>query len=241
MDGLHRHFAHLKSGDLAKDKNLLLTTILADAINLGLTKMAESCPDTTYAKLAWLQAWHIRDETYSTALAELVNAQFRHPLAEHWGAGTTSSSDGQNFRTGSKAEGTGHINPKYGSTQGRTFYTHISDQYAPFHTKVVNFGVRELGRIERTLFILDWLQSVELRRRVHAGLNKGEARNALARTVFFNRLGEIRDRSFEQQRYRASGLNLVTAAIVLWNTVYLERAANVLCGHGQTVDDALLQ
>ncbi len=42
--------------------------------------MAESCPGTTYAKLAWLQAWHTRDETYSTALAELVNAQFRHPL-----------------------------------------------------------------------------------------------------------------------------------------------------------------
>ena len=66
---------------------------------------------------------------------------------------------------------------------------------------------------------LDWLQNVELRRRVNAGLNKGEARNALARVVFFNRLGEIRDRSFEQQHYRASGLNLVTAAIVLWNTV----------------------
>lgn len=42
--GFTRHFTHLKSGDLAKDKNLLLTTILADAINLGLTKMAESCP-----------------------------------------------------------------------------------------------------------------------------------------------------------------------------------------------------
>jgi TnpA family transposase len=77
-------------------------------------------------------------------------------------------------------------------------------------------ALRELGRIERTLFILDWLQSVELRRRVHAGLNKGEARNALARAVFFNRLGEIRDRGSEQQRYRASGLNLLTAAIVLW-------------------------
>ena len=46
-------------------------------------------------------------------------------------------------------------------------------------------ALRELGRIERTLFILDWLQSVELRRRVNAGLNKGEARNALARAVFF--------------------------------------------------------
>ena len=102
-------------------------------------------------------------------------------------------------------------------------------------------ALRELGRIERTLFILDWLQSVELRRRVHAGLNKGEARNALARAVFFNRLGEIRDRSFEQQRYRASGLNLVTAAVVLWNTVYLERATHALRGNGHAVDEALLQ
>ncbi len=63
---------------------------------------------------------------------------------------------------------------------------------------VLAIALRELGRIERTLFILDWLQNVELRRRVHAGLNKGEARNSLARAVFFNRLGEIRDRSFEQ-------------------------------------------
>ena len=358
-----RHFTHLKTGDTAKDKTLLLTTILADAINLGLTKMAESCSGMTYAKLSWLQGWHIRDETYSRALAELVNAQFRHPFAENWGDGTTSSSDGQRFKAGGKAESTGHINPKYGGDPGRMFYTHISDQYAPFHTKVINVSVRdstyvldgllyhesdlrieehytdtagftdhvfalmhllgfrfaprirdlgdtklyvpkggtrydalkpmiggtlnikhvrahwdeilrlatsikqgtvtaslmlrklgsyprqnglavalrELGRIERTLFILGWLQSVELRRRVHAGLNKGEARNALARAVFFNRLGEIRDRSFEQQRYRASGLNLVTAAIVLWNTVYLERATNALRGHSRAVEDALLQ
>lgn len=361
--GFTRHFSHLKNGEVAVDKNLLLTAILADAINLGLTKMAEACPGTTYARLSWLQAWHIRDETYSAALAELVNAQFRQPFAEFWGDGTTSSSDGQNFKTGSKAQSTGHINPKYGSDPGRTFYTHISDQYAPFHAKVVNVGLRdstyvldgllyhesdlrieehytdtagftdhvfalmhllgfrfaprirdlgetklyipkgniaydalkpmiggpldikqirlhwdeilrlatsikqgtvtaslmlrklgsyprqnglavalrELGRIERTLFILDWLQNVELRRRVHAGLNKGEARNALARAVFFNRLGEIRDRSFEQQRYRASGLNLATAAIVLWNTVYLERATNAMRKNRQGIDDTLFQ
>lgn len=46
----------------------------------------------------------------------------------------------------------------------------------------------ELGRIQRTLFILDWMQSVELLRRVHAELNKSEARNALARAVFFKQL-----------------------------------------------------
>ncbi len=57
---------------------------------------------------------------------------------------------------------------------------------------------------------------MELRRRVHAGLNKGEARNALVRAVFFN---------------------LVTAAFVLLNTVYLELAAYALRGNGHAVDD----
>ncbi len=122
---------------------MLLTAILADAINLGLSKMAESCPGTTYARLSWLQAWHIRDETYSKALAELVNAQSRHPFAAHWGDGTTSSSDGQRFKVGGKAESTGHINPKYGAEPGRTFYTHLSDQYAPYNAKAVNVGVRD--------------------------------------------------------------------------------------------------
>jgi TnpA family transposase len=79
------------------------------------------------------------------------------------------------------------------------------------------------------------------RRRVHVGLNKGEAKNALAKAVFFNRLGEMRDRSFENQRYRASGLNLVVAAIIPWNTVYLERAIRCLKEHGLTSDDNLLQ
>lgn len=102
-------------------------------------------------------------------------------------------------------------------------------------------ALRELGRIERTLFTLNWMQSVELRRRVQIGLNKGEAKNALARAVFLNRLGELRDRSFENQMYRASGLNLVVAAIVLWNTVYLERAIEVLRESGQEVDEQLLK
>lgn len=361
--GFTRHFTHIKNGEEAGDKTLLLTAILADAINLGLAKMAESCPGASYAKLSWLQAWHVRDETYAAALAELVNEQSRQPFAAYWGDGTTSSSDGQRFKAGGRAEAAGRVNPKYGNEPGVLFYTHVSDQYAPFHTKVINVGVRdatyvldgllyhesdlrieehytdtagftdhvfalmhllgfrfaprirdladkrlflptgkktypainslvggtinakhirshwdeilrlatsikqgtvtaslmlrklgsyprqnglavalrELGRIDRSLFTLDWLQNVELRRRVNAGLNKGEARNALSRAVFFNRLGEIRDRSFENQRYRASGLNLVVAAIVLWNTVYLEKAVQALKERGEPVDDSMLQ
>ena len=55
-------------------------------------------------------------------------------------------------------------------------------------------------------------------------LNKGKSRNSLARAVFIHRLGEIRDRTYENQRHRASGLNLLVAAITLWNTRYLNRA-----------------
>jgi TnpA family transposase len=76
--------------------------------------------------------------------------------------------------------------------------------------------------------------------RVHIGLNKGEARNALARAVYFNRLGELRDRTLENQQHRASGLNLVVAAIVLRNTVYLERAVQTLRNRGQMIPEALL-
>jgi TnpA family transposase len=85
-------------------------------------------------------------------------------------------------------------------------------------------ALREVGRLERSIFMLDWLQDIDLRRRTQAGLNKGEARNALARALFFNQLGELRDRRFENQSYPASGLNLLVAAIILWNTRYLERA-----------------
>jgi hypothetical protein len=100
-------------------------------------------------------------------------------------------------------------------------------------------ALRELGRVERTLFTLEWLQNPELRRRVQIGLNKGEAKNALARAVFFNRLGELRDRTFENQRYRASGLNLVVAAIVLWNIIYLGRAIQGLREDSRSINDSL--
>ncbi len=42
------------------------------------------------------------------------------------------------------------------------------------------------------------------------------------------------------QKTPASGLNLVVAAIVLWNTVYLERAIQSLRDSGKIVDDKLL-
>jgi hypothetical protein len=42
---------HLRDGDTAKDRTLLLTAILADAIDLGLNRMADACPGTSLSRL----------------------------------------------------------------------------------------------------------------------------------------------------------------------------------------------
>jgi TnpA family transposase len=96
----------------------------------------------------------------------------------------------------------------------------------------LNKALREIGRVERSIFMADWLMDIELRRRSHGNLNKGESRHALARAVFFHRLGELRDRTAEAMAYRASGLNLVVNAIILWNTTYLARTIHYVRGQG---------
>lgn len=82
--------------------------------------------------------------------------------------------------------------------------------------------------------------SLRLRRACQAGLNKGEARHALADAIYINRQGRFTDRSLENQQYRASGLNLLIAAIAYWNTLYLGRAADHLRYSGVEINEALL-
>src|SRR6516162_5158391 len=132
--GFSQHFTYLKTRQPCEDPTLLLTAILADAINLGIAKMAEACPGTTARKLDWLASLYVRDETYAKALAELVNYHHRHPFAEHWGEGKTASSDGQRFRAGGRGEATGQVNLRYGNEPGVLFYTHISTRnFGPVH------------------------------------------------------------------------------------------------------------
>lgn len=47
----------------------------------------------------------------------------------------------------------------------------------------LDLALQEQGRIDRTLFMLDWLESPALRRRCYAGLNKSEQRHFLAQEI----------------------------------------------------------
>ena len=84
--------------------------------------------------------------------------------------------------------------------------------------------MREIGRVERTLFIIEWLLDINMQRRANIGLNKGEAHHALKGALRIGRQGEIRDRTTERQHFRIAGLNLLTAIIIYWNSKQLGNA-----------------
>ena len=105
----------------------------------------------TWRQLSWTADWHVREEGYVQALAGLMDAQHRQPLAAHWGSGSTSSSDAQFFRAGGRGEVGGVVNLHYGQNPGVKFYTHLSDQFGPFHTRVIAATAHE------ALHVLDGL------------------------------------------------------------------------------------
>ena len=104
----------------------------------------------------------------------------------------------------------------------------------------LDLALQELGRIERTLFMLDWLESPQLRQLCQTGLNKSEQRHALAQVICTFKQGRIADRGQDAQRFRASGLNLAIAAIVYWNSIYMTDALDHMRGLGRTAPDEFL-
>ncbi|OED48270.1 transposase [Rhodobacteraceae bacterium (ex Bugula neritina AB1)] len=341
--GFTEAFTHLRTGVPCKDRIGLLNVLLAEGLNLGLSKMAEATSSHDYFQLSRLSRWHVESDAINRALAKVIEAQTNLPMAQFWGGGMTASSDGQFFPTTRHGEAMNLINAKYGQEPGLKAYTHVSDQFGPFATQnipaTVNeapyildgllmnevgkkikeqyadtggftdhvfaatallsyrfvprirdlpsrrlylfdpvaapkeiralvggkireklitenwpdilravatmaagvmppsqllrkfasyprqhelaLALREIGRIERTLFIIDWLLDADMQRRAQIGLNKGEAHHALKNALRIGRQGEIRDRTSEGQHYRLAGLNLLAAIIIYWNTKHL--------------------
>jgi TnpA family transposase len=355
--GFSQQFFHAgesrsRSRDLLRH---LYASVLAQACNLGLTAMAEVA-ELPYDQLRWATNWYLREETLKAANAAIVNYQHGLPLAQAWGGGTLSSSDGQRFPVRGKAANATALPYYFGLGKGITFYTHTSDQHSQYGTKVVPATIRdatyvldeildnetelpilehttdttgytelvfalfdllglqfaprirdlgdqrlyrigrvdgpagrllsgtinrarildhwddllrvagslkrgwvtasllisrlqasprqnlltralqEYGRVIKTLFVLRYLESEDYRRRINRQLNKGEALHALRRFLFFAHAGQVRRRQHEEQTNQALCLNLLTNAVVAWNTVYLQAALDDLEPEGHFGD-----
>jgi len=123
---------------------VLLSCLIAEGCNIGLSDMAVACPGLNFDQLEEVYATYIREETLAQATATLVNFHFRQPLTEVWGQGATSSSDARIYGVPVRAlNATFH--PKYFASAGRGIgvYTHVSDLWIPFYTQVITCHVRQ--------------------------------------------------------------------------------------------------
>lgn len=352
-------FTHLRTGAPCKDKLGLLNVLLAEGLNLGLSKLGGATDTHDYWELMRLSRWHVEREGLERSLAVVIEAQRKLPLAKHWGQGLTASADGQFFTSSRHGEAGSLVNAKYGRRPGVKAYTHVSDQYGPFAVQTIPatvneapyildgllmneagtrireqyadtggftdhvFGttsllgyrfvprirdlptkrvylfadmpvpgrlsglvggriredlilsnwpdllrmaatmsngsvrpseilrklasyprqndlaaaLREVGRIERTLFMIEWVLDEGLQRRTQAGLNKGESHHALKNALRIGRQGEVRDRTAEGRHFRMAGLNLLAAIVIYWNTARMGEAVEKCRAEGIDLPD----
>jgi TnpA family transposase len=93
-------------------------------------------------------------------------------------------------------------------------------------------AIIEVGRINKTIYLLNYVDDEDYRRRILTQLNRGEGRHAVARAICYGRRGEISKRYHEGQEDQLGALGLVTNAVVLWNTIYMEAAISRLRQQG---------
>jgi TnpA family transposase len=99
-------------------------------------------------------------------------------------------------------------------------------------------ALQEYGRLVKTIFILRYLESEQLRRRINTQLNKGESLHSLREFLFFANRGKIRRKQEEEQAHQAVSLNLLTNCVIAWNTVYLAAALDRLRIDGHPVQES---
>ena len=77
-------FVHLRTGAPCKDKIGLLNVLLAEGVNLSIGKMAESTNTHDYWELMRLSRWQVEGEAIDRALAMVIEAQAKLPMAAFW-------------------------------------------------------------------------------------------------------------------------------------------------------------
>jgi len=122
---------------------VLYAVILAQATNLGLTGMARAS-EFSYQQLEWAWEQLCREDTLTAASACLVDYHHGLPLAQEWGTGRLSSSDGQRFAARGRGPGTAALPRYFGHRRrGLQIYSWTSDQYSQYASKVVTATVRD--------------------------------------------------------------------------------------------------
>ncbi len=200
--GFTKHFTTFQKHQ-ARPPNFyktLISAILSQATNLGIVAMSSSVEDISIDMLRYVLNGYVREETLTAANAEIVNHHHLLPIGKIYGTGKMSSSDAQRFRLRADSLIASYYPRYYGFyDKAIGIYTHVSDQYSVFNTKVISCSPRE------ALYVLDGLleNHTVLKPKEHTTDTHGytEIIFALCHLLGFHFIPRIRDLK-KQQLYK---------------------------------------
>ncbi|MDH5561956.1 MAG: Tn3 family transposase, partial [Deltaproteobacteria bacterium] len=202
MTAFSKHFVPIQ-GHHSKPKQFyktLIATLISQATNLGIVSMSASVKDISVDMLRHVLHFFIRKETLTAANAQIVNRHHQLPLSAIHGTGNISSSDAQRFPLRASSLLASYYPRYYGYYQKAIgIYTHISDQYSVFSTKVISCSPRE------ALYVLDGLLENNTVLQVHKHITDTHGYTeiifALCYLLGYEFMPRIRDLK-DQQLYR---------------------------------------
>jgi len=202
MTGFSRHFLPVQDHG-SRPKNFyrtLMAAIISQTTNLGVVSMSASVKGVTIDMLRHMLQYYVREETLKAASAEIVNQHHRLPFSAAHGDGSLSSSDAQRFKIRADSLLASYYPRYYGYYEKAIgIYTHVSDQYAVFSTRIISCSPRE------ALYVLDGLLEnntiLKIRGHTTDTLGYTEIVFALCYLLGYSFMPRIRDLK-DQQLYR---------------------------------------
>ena len=199
-----RHFIPVQEYH-ARPKNFyktLISGLISQATNLGPIAMSTCVDGLTVDMLRHVLNYYIREDTLKAANTEIVNMHHKLPLSNIYGSGTISSSDAQRFKIRASSLLASYYPRYYGYyDKAIGIYTHVSDQYSVYSTKIISCSPRE------ALYVLDGMleNNTLLNIKQHTTDTHGytEIIFALCHLLGFYFMPRIRDLK-DQQLYRVN-------------------------------------
>jgi Tn3 transposase DDE domain len=249
-------FFHPVSGHEARIESPIaryLTATFCYGCYLGTFQTARSLNDFDPRQIAYVNQSHISEENLERAITLIINAYNQFNLPKFWGTGKRVSADGTKwdiYEQNLLAEY--HI--RYGGYGGIGYY-HVSDTYKAgkftastilrklgtySHQNKLYQAFRELGRVVRTVFLLEYLGSEELRSLIQGAVNKSEAFNGFAKWVGFGHSGTIFPNSRDEQRKIIKYNHLVSNCLIFYNVFEISRILQELIGEGYGIDEEVM-
>ena len=97
-------------------------------------------------------------------------------------------------------------------------------------------ALMHLGRLVKTLHVLNYIDDADFRRRILVQLNRQELRHKLARRIYHGNRGEVRNALRQGQEEQLGALGLALNAVTHWNAVYMQEALARMSGQGLDID-----